>query len=242
MIQIIPAIDLIGGRCVRLVKGDYGQQKTYDSSPLEMAMKYRDCGVQRIHMVDLDGAKASRPENLAVLEEIRSKVDIEVEWGGGIKDAEALGSVLDAGADYAIIGSVAALRPEMFEEWLRSPMGSRLILGADVKNGLVAVKGWLETVSYSAADLVERFAASGLRNAIVTEISRDGMLQGPATELYTRLQAQFPEVTFTVSGGISCMDDIRALDALGLRKVIAGKAIYENHITLEEIRQWSQRG
>jgi len=240
MIEIIPAIDLIGGRCVRLTKGDYALRKTYDASPLDMAMRYEDCGVRRVHMVDLDGAKASKPMNLAVLEEIKSRTGIEVEWGGGIKDREALGSVLDAGADYAIIGSVAALKPELFEEWLRSGLGGRMILGADVKDGRIAVKGWLETTSDGVADLVERFRPAGLKNVIVTDISRDGMLQGPSTQLYVDLQEKFEDICFTVSGGISSMDDIRELDALGLRKVIAGKAIYENRITLEDIRLWSQ--
>jgi len=240
MIEIIPAIDLIDGRCVRLMRGDYARQKTYDASPLEMALRYRDCGVRRIHMVDLDGAKASKPMNLAVLEEIKSKTGIEVEWGGGIKDRSALDAVLGAGADHAIIGSVAALEPELFEEWLRSSEKGRLILGADVKDGRIAVKGWLETTSDGVSDLVERFRPAGLEEVIVTDIARDGMLQGPSTQLYLDLQAAFPDISFTVSGGISSMDDIRRLDALGLRKVIAGKAIYENRITLEEIRLWSQ--
>ena len=240
MIEIIPAIDLIGGCCVRLTKGDYAMRKTYGASPLEMARRYEDCGVRRIHVVDLDGAKASRPANLGVLEQIKAGTGIEVEWGGGIKDREALESVLAAGADYAIIGSVAALEPALFEEWLRGMDGARMILGADVKDGRIAVKGWQETTSDGIADLVERFRPAGLRNVIVPDISRDGMLQGPAVELYTGLQAAFPDICFTVSGGISSMDDIRALDALGLKKVIAGKAIYENRITLEEIRLWSQ--
>ena len=240
MIQIIPAIDIIGGRCVRLTRGDYAQKKEYDASPVEMALRYADCGVRRIHMVDLDGAKQSAPANLAVLEEIRRQSAVEIEWGGGISDEGALRRCLDAGASQAIVGSVAALRPEWFEAWLRTYGPERIILGADVKQGRIAVNGWLEEVPLTIEDLLERFRPAGLTQCICTEISRDGMLQGPQTALYTHLQADWPHVDFTVSGGVRSMEDIRALDALGLRRVIAGKAIYEGLITLEELRQWSQ--
>ena len=240
MIEIVPAIDVMDGRCVRLSKGDYATRKTYDAAVPDMARAFADAGVRRIHMVDLDGAKASSPVNLRTLEQVRSAVDVEVEWGGGISSAVALGSVLDAGADYAIIGSIAALQPETFRSWLRGPRGGSLILGADVRGGLIAVKGWQESASTGIDALVEEFLPDGLQSVICTEISRDGMLSGPATELYVRLKKKYPQVCLTVSGGISSMDDIRALDALGLEKVIAGKAIYEGRITLEEIRKWSQ--
>ena len=298
MIRIVPAIDLIGGRCVRLTRGDYATKKVYDASPVETARRYADCGVQRIHLVDLDGAKASRPCNLSVLEQIAAAVPCELEWGGGIASSEDLARVFDAGASHAIIGSVAALQPERFEEWL-SRWGSRMILGADVRQtegrpapskdlpvppssqgsrgyapqggpegpqrstetvetetaaeatkaagaaGLegwrVAVKGWQEEAPLSLDAILRRFAGRELREAIVTDIGRDGMLQGPTTGLYVRLQAAFPQVTFTVSGGVSSMDDIRALDAAGLQKAIVGKALYENRITLKDIALWSQK-
>jgi phosphoribosylformimino-5-aminoimidazole carboxamide ribotide isomerase len=240
MIQIIPAIDIIEGRCVRLTKGDYATKKIYDASPADMAMAYCDCGVKRIHLVDLDGAKASSPRNLKTLENIAAKCGCELEWGGGIASEGDLRSVFSAGADKAIVGSVAALHPELFERWLLDFGGDYLILGADVRNGKVSVKGWLEETELTIEALVDRFCPFGLRETICTDISRDGMLQGPSDELYTRLQSAFPSVSFTVSGGISTMDDIRRLDALGLKKVIVGKAIYENRITLEEIRKWSQ--
>lgn len=251
MIRIVPAIDLIGGRCVRLTRGDYATKKVYDASPVETARRYADCGVQRIHLVDLDGAKASRPCNLAVLEQIAAAVPCELEWGGGIASSEDLAQVFDAGASHAIIGSVAALQPERFEEWL-SRWGSRMILGADVRQTegrwRVAVKGWQEEAPLSLAAILARFAgqpaknaAGALREAIVTDIGRDGMLQGPTTGLYVQLQAAFPQVTFTVSGGVSSMDDIRALDAAGLQKAIVGKALYENRITLKDIALWSQK-
>ena len=244
MIRIVPAIDLIGGRCVRLTRGDYATKKVYDASPVETARRYADCGVQRIHLVDLDGAKASRPCNLAVLEQIAAAVSCELEWGGGIASSEDLAQVFDAGASHAIIGSVAALQPERFEEWL-SRWGSRMILGADVRQTegrwRVAVKGWQEEAPLSLDAILRRFAGRELREAIVTDIGRDGMLQGPTTGLYVQLQAAFPQVTFTVSGGVSSMDDIRALDAAGLQKAIVGKALYENRITLKDIALWSQK-
>lgn len=244
MIRIVPAIDLIGGRCVRLTRGDYATKKVYDASPVETARRYADCGVQRIHLVDLDGAKASRPCNLSVLEQIAAAVPCELEWGGGIASSEDLARVFDAGASHAIIGSVAALQPERFEEWL-SRWGSRMILGADVRQTegrwRVAVKGWQEEAPLSLDAILRRFAGRELREAIVTDIGRDGMLQGPTTGLYVQLQAAFPQVTFTVSGGVSSMDDIRALDAAGLQKAIVGKALYENRITLKDIALWSQK-
>ena len=237
MIQIIPAIDLMEGRCVRLTKGDYGQKKVYDGSPVDVAKQYADAGVQRIHLVDLDGAKAGEPRNLKTLEAIAGAVPCQLEWGGGIANSEALQAVFDAGATHAIAGSVAALRPERFESWL-SCYGSRMILGADVRDGQIAVKGWLEQVPVSIDALVERFLPLGLRECIVTDISRDGMLQGPSTELYVRLQSAFPSLSFTVSGGISSVEDIRTLDSLGLQKVIVGKALYEQHITLKDLKEW----
>jgi phosphoribosylformimino-5-aminoimidazole carboxamide ribotide isomerase len=239
MIKIIPAIDLIEGRCVRLTKGDYITKKVYDASPVDMARSYADCGVERIHLVDLDGARKGSPQNLATLEAIASAVSCELEWGGGIAGDEALQSVFDAGATHAIAGSVAALHPECFEGWLKK-YGTRMILGADVREERVAVAAWQDSIALGPDDLVARFLPFGLQECIVTEISRDGMLQGPATALYVRLQRAFPQVSFTVSGGIAGMQDIRALDALKLRKVIVGKAIYENRISLEDIKSWSQ--
>lgn len=236
MITIIPAIDIIDGRCVRLSKGDYSQKKVYDSSPVEMAGLYAGCGVKRIHVVDLDGAKASSPVNLRVLEKVASRVDCEVEWGGGIADSSALRSVFDAGASQAIVGSVAALKPELFMGWLTQYGASRMALGADVRQGLVAVKGWFETSEITVDELIGRFP--GLSQVICTDISRDGMLQGPSDELYLRLQRDYPGLIFTVSGGIASMDDVRRLDSLGLKRVIIGKAVYEGRISLNDIKLW----
>ena len=239
MIQIIPAIDLIEGRCVRLTRGDYGQKKVYDGIPADVARQYAEAGVRRIHLVDLEGAKAGEPRNLKVLEAIASAVSCQLEWGGGIAHSEDLQAVFDAGATHAIAGSVAALKPELFEQWLQR-YGARMILGADVRGGRIAVRGWLEEAPLSIEDLVRRFLPLGLKESIVTDISRDGMLEGPSTELYVRLQSAFPALSFTVSGGISSMEDIRSLDKAGLRKVIVGKAIYEERITLKDIALWLQ--
>ena len=239
MIRIVPAIDLIDGCCVRLTRGDYRKKKVYDGTPADVARSFADCGVERIHVVDLDGAKAGSPRNLRTLEQIAGAVSCELEWGGGIADDDALEAVFNAGATHAIIGSIAALHPCIFSRWLMQ-YGPRMILGADVRDGLIAVKGWQESAPLDIDSLLQRFLPFGLKECIVTDISRDGMLQGPASEIYVRLQRNFPDVDFTVSGGIAAMDDIRALDRLNLRKVIVGKAIYENRISLEDIRIWSQ--
>ena len=239
MIRIIPAIDLIDGRCVRLTQGDYQHKKVYDGNPADVARSYADCGVERIHLVDLDGAKAGAPKNLASLEAIAKAVSCEIEWGGGLSDEASVQAAFDAGATHAIIGSIAARNPEWLEAWLKK-YGAKMILGADVRDGRIAVSGWQDSVALGIEDLVSRFQDLGLQECIVTEISRDGMLQGPASALYVRLQRQFPEISFTVSGGISGMADIRSLDALHLRKVIVGKAIFENRISLEDIKSWSQ--
>lgn len=232
---ILPAIDIIGGRCVRLSQGDYNQQTQYETTPVDMVKQYVAHGFKRIHVVDLDGAKASSPQNLDTLSELAAVPGAEIEWGGGIKSVEALGAVLDAGAKYAVVGSVAAKQPELFEQWLRMFGPERIVLGADVREGRVAVNGWQEEMDVTIDDLVDRFLKYGLSQVICTDISRDGMLQGPATELYVRLQKKYPEVDFTVSGGISSMADIHALKAAHLRRVIVGKAIYEGRITLDEL-------
>lgn len=239
MIEIIPAIDIIDGRCVRLTKGDFAAKKVYDASPLNMAMQYADCGVRRIHMVDLDGARRSKPMNLATLEEVASKSGVEIEWGGGIADDSALASIFNAGATQAIIGSVAALRPAEFSRWLRVFGSDRMLLGSDVRDGVVAVKGWLQQTGLTLTEQIGWFLEDGLKYVVCTDISKDGLLQGPAFDLYAELMEEFQSVVFTASGGISGMDDIKELDRIGVPKVIVGKAIYENRITLDDIRKWS---
>lgn len=240
MIEIIPAIDIIEGRCVRLSQGDYSRRRIYDASPVDMAKRYADCGVKRIHVVDLDGAKSSSPKNLKTLERMATGGGVAIEWGGGIKSEDALRALFDYGADYAIVGSVAAREPQLFVEWLLRFGGGRMILGADVRDGKVSVNGWQEDLTIGIEDMVDEFLPYGLCQAICTDISRDGMLQGPAFDLYTSLQHRYDKVDFTVSGGISSMADIERLNELSLRRVIVGKAIYENRITLKDIERWSQ--
>ena len=223
MIEIIPATDIIGGQCVRLTQGDYASRKTYYRDPLEAAFRFEEAGIRRLHMVDLDGAKASEPRNLAVLERIAARTSLEVQYGGGIKNREALHSVFDAGARRAICGSVAVRRPDLFAAWL------------DVRNGAVAIEGWLESSTLSAPELIGRFIPQGLTQVICTDISRDGMLCGPSAAFYADLQGRFPTVEITVSGGISSMSDIEELDRQGLRSVIVGKALYEGRITLKDL-------
>ena len=235
---IIPAIDLIDGRCVRLTQGDYGQKKEYSADPLDMAKQYEDCGVSRLHIVDLDGAKAKQPCNLRTLEKIASGTSLDIEWGGGIKDSVSLRSALDAGAGRIICGSVAVDNREEFLSWLSEFGSSKIILGADVRDGKVATHGWLKDSGLTLAELMDWYVPAGLTQMICTDISKDGMLQGPDFEFYVDLKRAFPTVDVTLSGGISCMADIEKAAQLGLHSVIVGKAIYEGRISLKEIESW----
>lgn len=242
MIEIIPAIDIIGGECVRLTKGDYNESKVYYRDPLDAAKSFEGVGLGRLHLVDLDGARDEECRNLRVLERIAGETSLVIDYSGGIRSGEAISNALDAGAAMVGVGSVAARTPELFAEWLEEFGGERMVLGVDERDGKVAVKGWLETADCSVEDVIGRFIGNGLRKAVCTDISRDGMLCGPSVEFYTGLQTRFPEVDITVSGGISSMADIEALDAAGLRSVIVGKAIYEGKITLKEIELCLQKG
>ena len=235
---IIPAIDLIDGRCVRLTQGDYDQKKEYSADPLDMAKQYEDCGVSRLHIVDLDGAKAKQPCNLRTLEKIASGTSLDIEWGGGIKDSVSLRSALDAGAGRIICGSVAVDNRQEFLSWLSEFGSSKIILGADVRNGKVATHGWLKDSGLTLAELMDWYVPAGLTQMICTDISKDGMLQGPDFEFYVDLKRAFPTVDVTLSGGISCMADIEKAAQLELHSVIVGKAIYEGRIRLKEIESW----
>ncbi|MDE7475781.1 MAG: 1-(5-phosphoribosyl)-5-[(5-phosphoribosylamino)methylideneamino]imidazole-4-carboxamide isomerase [Duncaniella sp.] len=240
MIEVIPAIDLIDGKCVRLSQGDYDRRRDYGASPVDMAKMFLDHGLTRLHLVDLDGAKASSPRNLRVLEQISRLDGVSTEWGGGIKSDQSLKDVFNAGGDYAIIGSVAVRQPELMERWLDEYGGEKLVLGADVRDGKIAVSGWLEDTADTIDSLINRFRPRGLTQAICTEISRDGMLEGPAYPLYERLDKEFPDVIFTVSGGISSIDDILRLDEMGMRRVITGKALYEHRISLSDLSRFAR--
>ena len=233
--ELIPAIDLIDGACVRLSQGDYDQKTVYFSDPLDFALQAADLGIRRLHLVDLDGAKASKPINLCVLERIVASMGMEVQFGGGIKSDEALRSVFSAGARRAIIGSVAVAEPERLDEWLDTYGPDRLILGADTKDGKVATHGWLRSSDLSAAELIERFPA--LQQVLVTDISRDGMMQGPSFDLYAELQRTFPDKQIIVSGGVSSLADVERLIELGLTAAVVGKALYQGTITLNDVSQ-----
>ncbi|MFR9534636.1 MAG: 1-(5-phosphoribosyl)-5-[(5-phosphoribosylamino)methylideneamino]imidazole-4-carboxamide isomerase [Rikenellaceae bacterium] len=237
MITVIPAIDIIDGECVRLTRGDYDQKSSYYKDPLDVALRYEECGLKRLHLVDLDGAKSKHPVNLHVLERIATRTSFDIQLGGGIKNSDALRDVFNAGASRAICGSVAVTHPEMFEQWIGEFGAERIILGADTKDGKVAISGWLESSEVGVEQIIERFQGAGLKQVICTDIAQDGMLQGPSTPLYISLQNQFPEIDITVSGGISGIDDITMLDGHNLRSVIVGKAIYEGRISFEELKQ-----
>ena len=239
---IIPAIDLMDGRCVRLTQGDYGQKKEYSADPVDMAKQYEDCGVTRLHVVDLDGARAKKPCNLKVLENIATKTGLDIEWGGGIKDASSLRSTLDAGAERIICGSIAVDERETFTSWLKEFGPSCLILGADVRDGKVATHGWLKVSGLGLDELMGWYVPEGLNQMICTDISKDGMLQGPDFDFYVGLKLAWPSVDVTLSGGISCMDDLCKADELGIHSVIMGKAIYEGRITLKELELWLLKG
>lgn len=239
-IEIIPAIDIIGGECVRLVQGDYAQKTSYFKNPVEVAKRYEAIGMRRLHVVDLDGAKQSKPANLAVLEQITSSTSLDVQWGGGVKSGEALESVFDAGANRAICGSIAVTKPELFEEWLGTYGAEHIILGADTKEGRVAINGWEESSEVGVESLIERFIPFGLSQVICTDISKDGMLQGPSFELYEKLYRLFPTLDITVSGGIRDLADVKKLDAMRFRSVVIGKAIYEGKIKLIDLERCLQ--
>lgn len=231
--NIIPAIDIIGGRCVRLTQGDYGKETVYSENPVEIAKRFENAGATRLHLVDLEGAKASCPKNLEVLRDIVRGTSLKVEFGGGVKSEESLNAVLDVGADYVICGSLAFTDPDKFKKWLET-YGDRIILGLDLKGGLVATHGWKETVPMSAVQALQSFDGH-VRQAIVTEVSRDGMLQGVNLEFYAGLQQRFQDVDIIVSGGVSSYEDLEELRRAGLRSAIVGKAIYEGRVKLEDL-------
>lgn len=238
--ELIPAIDLIDGRCVRLTQGDYDIKKVYEQNPVDMAKMYADCGVRRLHVVDLEGAKAKEPCNLRVLEQLATNTNLDIEWGGGIKSTDALRAALNAGANRVICGSVAVDNRELFADWLQNYGAEHVILGADVRGRNVATHGWLKESQVSIDEIIGWFLPFGLKQLICTDISKDGMLQGPNFPLYVELKDNFPTVDTTLSGGISSMDDIRKAHELGLHSVIIGKAIYEGRITLKDLELWLQ--
>ncbi|HAS42501.1 MAG TPA: 1-(5-phosphoribosyl)-5-[(5-phosphoribosylamino)methylideneamino]imidazole-4-carboxamide isomerase [Microscillaceae bacterium] len=239
MIQIIPAIDIINGQCVRLTQGDYDQKKVYDKDPVEMAQKYQDEGFQRLHVVDLDGAKSGAPKHLALVEQMAAKTSLTIDYGGGIKTTEQVQAVLDAGAAMANIGSLAVKQPAVFKSWLEQFGADKILLASDVKGEKIAINAWQDESEVSIYDFIADFIPSGLHQFFCTDVSKDGLLQGVALDLYQNLRQRFPEMTIIASGGVASMQDIVALDEAGINGVIVGKAIYENRISLEELKAYA---
>lgn len=237
MIELIPAIDIIDGQCVRLSQGDYGTKKVY-GSPLEMAREFEDLGFRRLHVVDLDGAKNKHVVNIDTLRSITQATKLKVDFGGGVKTADDLDKVLDAGAELVTIGSVAVTHPDLYMEWLEKYGAEHIILGADVRNGKVSINGWLEDSKEELTDFLQRYMQAGTKNVLCTEISRDGMLSGPALPLYKDIMQHYPACHLIASGGVSSIDDIRQLEANGIPAVVFGKAIYEGRIQLNDLKVW----
>jgi cyclase len=239
MIRIIPAIDIIGGRCVRLTGGDYGTSTEYYSDPADAAAMFAELGYNRIHVVDLDGAAAGGVVNLEVLRRIASLPGVEVDFGGGIKSTRDIEAAFEAGASMVTAGTVAVKNPALVKEWLERYGASGIILGADVRDGSVAVNGWKETTSLPLFPFLEKWVAAGITRVICTDISRDGMLTGPATELYSSVLERFPDMELIASGGVGSQEHIRSLEEAGVTQVIVGKAIYEKRIILPRLSQLS---
>lgn len=235
MIEIIPAIDIIDGKCVRLSQGDYNQKTIYNSDPLEVAQSFEDAGVKRLHLVDLDGAKASHIVNWKVLETIASKTNLVIDFGGGLKSDDDLRIAFESGAKMITGGSIAVKNRDVFLSWIDKFGAEKIILGADVKDNKVAVSGWIEDSGLEIIDFVGAYVEKGITKVISTDISKDGMLTGPSFELYESLQSNFKDLYVIASGGVSNMDDILQLQDSGVPAVITGKAIYEGKITLKQI-------
>ncbi len=235
MIEIIPAIDIIDGKCVRLSQGDYDAKKIYNEDPLEVAKMFEDAGIKRLHLVDLDGAKAKHIVNHAVLEKIASGTSLIIDFGGGVQTDEDIQFAFESGASMVTGGSIAVRNRDLFTNWIEKYGADKIILGADCKDGKIAVSGWQESTSVDILPFLESYTAEGITKVVCTDISKDGMLQGPSTELYKQILDKFPDMYLIASGGVSCMQDILDLERAGLPAVILGKAIYENRITLQEL-------
>jgi phosphoribosylformimino-5-aminoimidazole carboxamide ribotide isomerase len=235
MIEIIPAIDLIEGKCVRLSQGDFAQKKIYNENPLEVAREFENAGLKRLHIVDLDGAKNGRVTNLKVLETIAENTNLTIDFGGGIKTDEDIQSVFNAGAEMASIGSVAVKEPAKFFGWIEKYGSEKILLGADVRNKKLAINGWQTETDLEILQFLEEYFAKGVRQVFCTDISKDGLLEGSANELYREILSRLPELKLIASGGVSDIEDIFELEKIGCSGVIIGKAIYEGKIKLEDL-------
>ena len=233
--QIIPAIDLIDGKCVRLTEGDYAQKKIYNEDPLEVAKAFEGIGLMRLHLVDLDGAKAGEVINWKVLEKIANQTALKIDFGGGIKKESTLKSVIDAGATYATIGSLAVNNRELFEEWIEQFGAEVFMLGADVYKEKIAIGGWVEKTNIDVYEFIKSYMNKGISQIFCTDIQKDGKLEGPSIELYKNIIEQCASLNLIASGGVSNMQDLKDLRKIGCKAAIVGKAIYENRITLKEL-------
>ena len=237
-IELIPAIDIIGGKCVRLTKGDYSRKTVYNDDPVAQAREFEAKGFRRLHVVDLDGAKASHIVNDSVLSAITAATSLTVDFGGGIKTEEDIEKAFAAGASMVTIGSIAVTNPDLFMGWLEKYGAERIILGADVRHGKISINGWKEDSSEDLLPFLKKYVDAGVSNVLCTEISKDGTLAGPAIELYQSMMAAYPELHLIASGGVASIEDIQALDAAGIPAVVFGKAIYEGKINLNELWDW----
>jgi phosphoribosylformimino-5-aminoimidazole carboxamide ribotide isomerase len=237
--QIIPAIDIIEGKCVRLTEGDYAQKKIYNENPLEVAKAFEGIGLMRLHLVDLDGAKAGEVVNWKVLEKIANNTTLKIDFGGGIKTEAILKTVLDTGATYATIGSLAVKNELLFQEWIARFGANTFMLGADVFEEKIAIGGWMEKTEISVFDFMKSYIDKGVKQIFCTDIKKDGKLQGPSIELYQKIIEQFPALHLIASGGVSSLDDLIELEEIGCAAAIVGKAIYENKITISELASFN---
>jgi phosphoribosylformimino-5-aminoimidazole carboxamide ribotide isomerase len=238
MIQVIPAIDIIDGKCVRLTQGDYEQKKIYNEDPAEVAKEFEDAGIKRLHLVDLDGAKEKRIINHKVLEKIANSTKLIIDFGGGIQSDEDIQKAFDFGAKMITGGSIAVKNQEMFLGWLEKFGPEKIILGADAKDEMIAISGWQESTKVSVFDFIEEYLKKGIKYTISTDVAKDGLLQGPSFELYEKMQAKFSDLHIIASGGVSEMKDLEKLNDQGVFGVIVGKAIYEGKIGLKELEKF----
>jgi phosphoribosylformimino-5-aminoimidazole carboxamide ribotide isomerase len=236
--EIIPAIDIIDGKCVRLTKGDYNRQTIYNEDPLEVALQFEGAGLTRLHLVDLDGAKAGDVKNWKILEKIAGKTRLVIDFSGGISSQKNIEICFGSGAAYASIGSIAVKDEFTFSGWLLAFGAERFIIGADVKNELIVIKGWTETTNLTVFELVEKYKLKGVKQFFCTDVNKDGLLQGPATDLYKKLLNEHPSIDLIASGGVSTTKDLEELRQAGCSGAIIGKAIYENRISLQELKRF----
>ncbi|HKK61481.1 MAG TPA: 1-(5-phosphoribosyl)-5-[(5-phosphoribosylamino)methylideneamino]imidazole-4-carboxamide isomerase [Bacteroidales bacterium] len=237
MIEVIPAIDVIGGKCVRLTKGDYSQKTEY-GDPVEMAKRFQDYGLRRLHLVDLDGARSGRVINYNIIEKIAAKTSLIIDVGGGIKTDEDLHIVFESGAVMVTGGSIAVKHPDIFEQWLKTYGNEKIILGSDFKDGRIAVSGWEEETSEELITFLKKWTVRGVSKTICTDVQKDGLLEGTSEEVYKEIRKAFPELYLVASGGVSSIDDIVSLESAGIPAVIIGKSIYEGNISLKDLEQF----